>query len=211
MSLPDVIRVTNVYESSGVLLSRITDSQLEPHLPLDSEAIRYLPTGAGATAPSIRHDMADGDDLWGIHPIEGDTIHTLIGVVGSRDRGEHAKYLSTVLFKPELTAGRGYGTAAKLGLMAIGYEHGVERHVACIAESNVASHKSAAKVGFIPLPGQSREVPTGPDSKDTMWIDWLAFNPSINPNSLRRNLRRGVRMGQRVYNNTRGRYTIDPS
>jgi RimJ/RimL family protein N-acetyltransferase len=183
MRLPESVQVVDTQEGNGVNLQPITDEQLASHLPLPDATLQYLPTGSAQNASDWRKEITgDNGQMWGIHPVvEGETSTSPVGVVAV-DHQEGASVTATVLFHPEEHRGRGLGTAAKLGVMAVGYAGGVEMFGTSIAVDNAPSQRSAAKVGYVPIPESVRPdattMPTGPEGTPAQWRDWMAFRPS---------------------------------
>jgi RimJ/RimL family protein N-acetyltransferase len=183
---PDVIHVIDRQEGGGVLLRLVSDEQIDPYLPPTSAALRHLPQGAAQNASSLREDIAGRNGaMWGIYPIiENTPTVEPIGVVAVMpDEVPEIAITSTVLFDPEAHHGRGYGTAAKVGAMTVGYAAGVELFCAEIAGSNEASMRSATKVGYVQWPPdlmtEDSMKPTGPDGEVDAWREWQAFSPNV--------------------------------
>lgn len=190
------------------MLQPITDAALDSHLPPAPSALTHLPEGAAQTGAAVRSEIADNGQLWAIHPINENGIDpNPVGVVGigNLTEGGNSGVTSTLLFDPEAHGGKGYGTAAKLGAMATGYEAGVQRFLAEIAEDNVASQRSAAKVGFVQAPQSPAEmnhIPTGPEGKNSAWGQWIAFDPQTK-------LPPDLAKATQAFDATRQRYSVE--
>ncbi len=182
---PEVIKVTDTAkEGRDIELRPITDADLGKNLPLSDAALQHLPKGVAASVDAMRSEMSRGGQLWGIHPVAegGSYTHEPIGVVGFTYDGSLLE-TGTVLFSPEQNAGKGYGTAAKLGVMTIAHElYYPIAFGARIAAGNTASQRSAEKVGFVPVPetlARSQVWPTGPDGTPVKWEPYTALNSAV--------------------------------
>jgi hypothetical protein len=114
-----------------------------------------------------------------------------------------------VWVSPEADGGKGYGTAAKIGAMAVGYEAGIQMFGTHIAQDNSASRRSAAKVGYVQLPESivpTTSMLTGPNGEPAVWGNWLAFSPNADhqaPPAM-------VDMSQQAFRDTSARYRVEP-
>jgi len=180
----DSIRVIDTLHGHSVLLRPVSDEQLDNHLPPTAEALKHLPHAVGTQDGSAVRKQVTGENgqLWGIHPIdkENQPAAEPLGFTAVKPGPEGLLETSTMLFDPVEHGGKGYGTAAKLGIMAVAFEAGTPWFGAGIAADNDASQRSAAKVGFVPLPksmAQESSMRTGPDGDSAKWATWMAFNP----------------------------------
>jgi hypothetical protein len=183
---PESMRVTDTLDEGGIVLTRISDYELDTHLPLSDSTLQYLPAGAAKSPKDIREELAGTTGcIWGIYPETRCGVQRIpVGIVaitqGENAFSKKAASTTTILFDKEQHGRRGYGTAAKLAVMTMAYAGGIEVFGTLISEENLASQRSSAKVGYVPLHepiARPVQLPAGPSGESSQWRTWVAVSP----------------------------------